>query len=185
MAITGTNAPSKSSNNGKGYFVNHFTVELVEQQSNQYKDTSIMVKAVDNETEFVKSFFINGNYERDEQNSAVIGWKFPELINDFFHRIGSKLNVGDNGIISDESIDDAKGKEFYGIVYYSTGKYKYNCWNQIASIDEGDEYLADVFEVELGKGYPRDFKKYGINDSSDTEFNYGANVTSTSSIDNL
>ena len=59
MAITGTNAPSKRSNNGKGYFVNHFTVELVEQQSNQYKDTSIMVKAVDNETEFVKTFFIN------------------------------------------------------------------------------------------------------------------------------
>jgi len=162
MAIDGAKAPSSSGGKGfayEGFYVNKMIVQSVELADSDKKDTAIIVKAVadDDENQYTKYFFMSGNFERDPRTGKVVDWKFPTTINDFFWRIVVDLKVDDEGEIDTQSFENAIGKEFFAVQYKKVPgeKYKYGTWEEVASIDEGPEDLAQRFQASCARGYPK------------------------------
>jgi len=184
MAINGETPLKQGTSNkgsGKGYYVNELVVESVEEQTPTWSDASIRVIAIDPSNDYRYNLFMNSKFEKDNQNGKVIGWAFPEIIHRFFKACDVPVDVSDNGTMDTKAINTCEGKRFLAIRYRSNGKYKYNTWNKVNSLNDGAASLEAEFKMGLEDGFPKDFDKNPIeslsngvvSEEDNTDFPFG------------
>ncbi|MBI5020551.1 MAG: hypothetical protein HZB59_03870 [Ignavibacteriales bacterium] len=161
------NKPFSKTTYGPGIYINEVTIvnasDISGEQlplSEQPIDIGIKL-TLDIGKEFQPQMIIAGNFKRDFDSGEVVGWGSGFLVQEALARFGYNGTLDEANHIPTDIIDSLAGKKFLRLSYISGvregGKYRYTDWNQIASVEEGADFLLSRFKRSLAKGYPRNY----------------------------
>lgn len=117
---------------------------------------------------------ITGNFTKDEAGEPK-GWGSAFKVRDFFIQMGvdnatltNALNEGSG--VPEAAMETPIGKEVFRLSYVtgrkSDGRLKYSDWSEVATVEQGAEYLLKRFRESVARGYPKNYAPEAVADDT-------------------
>ena len=172
-----------TSTNSENIFVDNVKVVTADinyetkQDWQTYSDDMSINMTLDIGRDFQPSFYIGGNFKKDETSGQVIGWGTAFKIKLFFDAIGMPIRLSKGKLLQDQRLpDDAAsqliGKEFARLTYKSTklkktGDNMWKEWQETRPTNVDHAEFKDIFRNAVTNNWIKDF----LSPDDDVPFN--------------
>ena len=172
-----------TSTNSENIFVDNVKVVTADinyetkQDWQTYSDDMSINMTLDIGRDFQPSFYIGGNFKKDETSGQVIGWGTAFKVKLFFDAIGMPIRLSKGKLLQDQRLpDDAAsqliGKEFARLTYKSTklkktGDNMWKEWQETRPTNVDHAEFKDIFRNAVTNNWIKDF----LSPDDDVPFN--------------
>lgn len=152
---------------GDGIFIDEAEVVSIEDISGQTTERQrwardlameVTMKLLKNDWE--RSVTIAGDFEKDKQTGAIIGWGAAFKVRNFFDALGvggENVELTEDNKLPELLLAAATGRQAL-ILSYSNKRGKTSTWNQVAAANASKEDFKDYFLTGFNKsGYPKNY----------------------------
>ena len=162
-----------TSKNSENIFVDNVKVVTADinyetkQDWQTYSDDISINMTLDIGRDFQPSFYIGGNFKKDETSGQVVGWGTAFKIKLFFDAIGMPIRLSKGKLLQDQRLpDDAAsqliGKEFARLTYKSTklkktGDNMWKEWQETRPTNVDHAEFKDIFRNAVTNNWIKDF----------------------------
>ena len=152
-----------------------------------YSDDMSISMTLDIGRDFNPSFYIGGNFKKDETSGEVLGWGTAYKIKLFFDAIGMPIRLSKGKLLQDQRLPEGAesqliGKEFARLTYKSTklkktGDNMWKEWQETRPTSVDHAEFKDVFRNAVANNWIKDFL------SPDNDVPFDNKETSTVDLD--
>ena len=132
-----------------------------------YSDDMSISMTLDIGRDFNPSFYIGGNFKKDETSGQVVGWGTAYKIKLFFDAIGMPIRLSKGKLLQDQRLPEGAesqliGKEFARLTYKSTklkktGDNMWKEWQETRPTSVDHAEFKDVFRNAVANNWIKDF----------------------------
>lgn len=152
-----------------------------------YSDDMSISMTLDIGRDFNPSFYIGGNFKKDETSGQVLGWGTAYKIKLFFDAIGMPIRLSKGKLLQDQRLPQGAesqliGKEFARLTYKSTklkktGDNMWKEWQETRPTSVDHAEFKDIFRNAVANNWIKDFL------SPDNDVPFDNKETSTVDLD--
>ena len=152
-----------------------------------YSDDMSISMTLDIGRDFNPSFYIGGNFKKDETSGEVLGWGTAYKIKLFFDAIGMPIRLSKGKLLQDQRLPQGAesqliGKEFARLTYKSTklkktGDNMWKEWQETRPTSVDHAEFKDIFRNAVANNWIKDFL------SPDNDVPFDNKETSTVDLD--
>ena len=152
-----------------------------------YSDDMSISMTLDIGRDFNPSFYIGGNFKKDETSGEVLGWGTAYKIKLFFDAIGMPIRLSKGKLLQDQRLPEGAesqliGKEFARLTYKSTklkktGDNMWKEWQETRPTSVDHAEFKDIFRNAVANNWIKDFL------SPDNDVPFDNKETSTVDLD--
>ena len=152
-----------------------------------YSDDMSISMTLDIGRDFNPSFYIGGNFKKDETSGQVLGWGTAYKIKLFFDAIGMPIRLSNGKLLQDQRLPQGAesqliGKEFARLTYKSTklkktGDNMWKEWQETRPTSVDHAEFKDIFRNAVANNWIKDFL------SPDNDVPFDNKETSTVDLD--
>ena len=132
-----------------------------------YSDDMSISMTLDIGRDFNPSFYIGGNFKKDETSGQVLGWGTAYKIKLFFDAIGMPIRLSKGKLLQDQRLPQGAesqliGKEFARLTYKSTklkktGDNMWKEWQETRPTSVDHAEFKDIFRNAVANNWIKDF----------------------------
>ena len=132
-----------------------------------YSDDMSISMTLDIGRDFNPSFYIGGNFKKDETSGQVLGWGTAYKIKLFFDAIGMPIRLSKGKLLQDQRLPQGAesqliGKEFARLTFKSTklkktGDNMWKEWQETRPTSVDHAEFKDIFRNAVANNWIKDF----------------------------
>ena len=160
-------APNTEGYMGNGIFIDEALVLSIEDFSQgraewqKYDfDLNLKINCILKKNDWERSFFVSGNFKKDEQTSEILDWGGCFKVMNFLANLeitDDDTELGKDNKVPAALLKAAEGRRFL-ILGYPNNNGKSSTWDQIESIKTEPEVFLKYFIAQWEKsGYPKNY----------------------------